>query len=64
MQITGIHNHTEYSPLDSVATTDDVVKRAVELGMPAISITDHGTLAGHRSFQRSANKFGIKPILG
>ena len=64
MQITGIHNHTEYSPLDSVATTDDVVKRAVELGMPAISITDHGTLAGHRSFQRSAKKFGIKPILG
>lgn len=64
MQITGIHNHTEYSPLDSVATTDDVVKRAVELGMPAISITDHGTLAGHRSFQRSAKKFNIKPILG
>lgn len=64
MQITGIHNHTEYSPLDSVATTDDVVKRAIELGMPAISITDHGTLAGHRAFQRSAKKFGIKPILG
>lgn len=64
MQITGIHNHTEYSPLDSVATTDDVVKRAVDLNMPAISITDHGTLAGHRSFQRSAKKFGIKPILG
>lgn len=64
MQITGIHNHTEYSPLDSVATTDDVVKRAIDLGMPAISITDHGTLAGHRSFQRSAKKFGIKPILG
>jgi len=64
MQITGIHNHTEYSPLDSVATTDDVVKRAVELGMPAISITDHGTLAGHRAFQRSAKQYGIKPILG
>jgi DNA polymerase-3 subunit alpha len=64
MQITGIHNHTEYSPLDSVATTDDVVKRAVDLGMPAVSITDHGTLAGHRSFQRSAKNFGIKPILG
>jgi len=64
MQITGIHNHTEYSPLDSVATTDDVVQRAVDLGMPAVSITDHGTLAGHRSFQRSAKKLGIKPILG
>jgi DNA polymerase-3 subunit alpha len=63
-QITGIHNHTEYSPLDSVATTDDVVKRAIELGMPAISITDHGTLAGHRAFQRSAKQYGIKPILG
>jgi len=40
------------------------VNRAVELGMPAIAITDHGTLSGHRELHRIAKAKGIKPILG
>jgi DNA polymerase-3 subunit alpha len=32
--------------------------------MPAIAITDHGTLSGHREFYRTAKEKGIKPILG
>lgn len=64
MQIAALHCHSEYSPLDGYCSTDELAARAVELGMPAASITDHGTMAGHRSFQRSAKKFGIKPVLG
>lgn len=64
MQIAALHCHSEYSPLDGYCSTDELAKRAVELSMPAASITDHGTMAGHRSFQRSAKKFGIKPVLG
>jgi DNA polymerase-3 subunit alpha len=32
--------------------------------MPAIAITDHGTLSGHRELHRIAKAKGIKPILG
>jgi len=41
-----------------------MVSRAVELGMPAIAITDHGVLYGVIDFYREARKQGIKPIIG
>lgn len=50
--------------MDGVATPQEYIKRAVELGMPAIAITDHGTLSGHREMYRTAKEAGIKPILG
>jgi len=50
--------------MDGVATPQEYVKRAVDLGMPAIAITDHGTLSGHREMYRTAKEAGIKPILG
>jgi DNA polymerase-3 subunit alpha len=50
--------------MDGVATPEEYVNRAVELGMTAIAITDHGTLSGHRELHRIAKANGIKPILG
>ena len=50
--------------MDGVATPEEYVDRAVELGMSAIAITDHGTLSGHRELHRIAKAKGIKPILG
>ena len=50
--------------MDGVATPEEYVDRAVELGMPALAITDHGTLSGHRELHRLAKAKGIKPILG
>ena len=38
--------------MDGVATPQEYVSRALELGMPAIAITDHGTLSGHREMYR------------
>jgi DNA polymerase-3 subunit alpha len=49
---------------DGIATPQEYVDRAVELGMPAIAITDHGSLSGHREMYRTAKEAGIKPILG
>jgi len=40
------------------------VKRAVELGMPAVGLTDHGTMAGAITFIKECRSAGIKPILG
>ena len=44
-----LHLHTEYSLLDGLATIPLVVKRAGELGMSAIAITDHGNKIGRAS---------------
>lgn len=64
MNYVGLHVHTHYSLFDGIATPEEYVNRAVELGMPAIAITDHGTLSGHRELHRIAKANGIKPILG
>ncbi len=50
--------------MDGVATPEEYVNRAVELGMPGLAITDHGTLSGHRELHRIAKANNIKPILG
>jgi DNA polymerase-3 subunit alpha len=50
--------------MDGVATPEEYAKRAAEVGIPAIAITDHGVLSGHRAMYRAAKANGIKPILG
>jgi len=64
MNYVGLHVHTHFSLFDGIATPEELVDRAVELGMPALAITDHGTLSGHRELYRVAKAKGIKPILG
>jgi DNA polymerase-3 subunit alpha len=64
MSYVGLHVHTHYSLFDGVATPEEYIDRAVELGMPALAITDHGTLSGHRELYRIAKAKGVKPILG
>ncbi len=64
MSYVGLHVHTHYSLFDGIATPEEYVNRAVELGMSSIAITDHGTLSGHRELHRIAKAKGIKPILG
>jgi len=59
-----LHVHTHFSLFDGIATPDEYVARATEIGMSAISITDHGSLSGHREMYRAAKAAGIKPILG
>jgi DNA polymerase-3 subunit alpha len=50
--------------MDGVATPEEYCKRAKNIGMQAIAITDHGALSGHRPMYRAAKAEGIKPILG
>lgn len=64
MRYTELHNHTHYSVLDGASTPEEYMKRAAELGLSHLAITDHGSTAGHREFQRQAKAHGIKPILG
>ncbi|MGE5228319.1 MAG: PHP domain-containing protein, partial [Deltaproteobacteria bacterium] len=59
-----LHVHSEYSLLDGACRIKELVKRAKELGMPAVALTDHGTLGGAVKFYRAAEEEGIKPIIG
>ena len=64
MSYNGLHVHTHFSLFDGIATPEEYLTRAKDLGMNALAITDHGSLSGHREFYRIANEKGIKPILG
>ena len=58
------HSHSYYSLLDGFSSPEELLKRAEEVGMTALSITDHGTLSGHRDFLLAAKNTNVKPILG
>jgi len=59
-----LHNHTEYSLLDGLSKAKDIAKRAKDLGMSAIAITDHGNMYGAITFYKACIEAGIKPIIG
>jgi len=59
-----LHNHSEFSLLDGLATTKGLAQKAKDLGMNAIALTDHGVMYGIHEFYVNCKKIGIKPILG
>jgi len=58
------HSHSYYSLLDGFSSPLELMQRAKELGMDALSLTDHGTLSGHIDMLNAAKETGVKPILG
>ncbi len=63
-QFVHLHNHSHYSLLDGACRIDDMIHAAVEDGMPAVALTDHGVMFGAIEFYKKATKAGIKPIIG
>lgn len=64
MAFTHLHVHTEYSLLDGSSKIKEITKRAKELGMDSLAITDHGVMYGAIDFYRAALANDIKPIIG
>lgn len=70
MAFVHLHNHTEYSLLDGATHIYDMVKRAADLGMPAVAITDHGVMSGVPELSDACDKvksetgIWVKPIFG
>lgn len=64
MNFVHLHVHSHYSLLDGLPKIPDLVKRAKELGQPALALTDHGSMYGIIEFYKACKKEGVKPILG
>lgn len=63
-ELVQLHCHSQYSLMDGLCSPAELMGAAKDLGQTAISITDHGTLSGHREMQKAAREMGLKPILG
>ncbi len=59
-----LHVHSQYSILDGAASTKQLAAKAKKDGMPAVALTDHGTMFGIKEFYDVCKKEGVKPILG
>ena len=64
MAFVPLHNHSDYSLLDGASQLPAMVDRAVELGMPALALTDHGVMYGAIELLKLCTKAVIKPIIG
>jgi DNA polymerase-3 subunit alpha len=59
-----LHVHSEFSILDGACRIPALAEKAARLEMPAVSLTDHGSLAGTIDLYKAARKQGVKPIIG
>ena len=55
-----LHCHSHFSLLDGASSPEALVARAVELGYPALALTDHHGLYGAVRFWRAAQEQGLK----
>jgi DNA polymerase III alpha subunit len=59
-----LHVHSVYSFLDGASQIEALARRAAELGMPALALTDHNSLAGAVAFVHACEQYALAPILG
>jgi DNA polymerase-3 subunit alpha len=59
-----LHVHSEYSLLHGACRIPELTRRAAELKMPAVALTDRGNLFGAIKFYKECLAQGIKPIIG
>ena len=59
-----LHCHSHFSFLDGASAPDDLVARAVELGLAGLAITDHQGLYGAVRFSAAAEAAGLHPVIG
>jgi len=61
-----LHVHSDYSLTDAAVKIASLVKRAKELGMTHIAMTDHGNMFGAMEFLEACNRYdnAVKPIIG
>lgn len=64
MKYVSLHHHSTFSYMDGFGMPAAHVARAVELGMSALALTEHGNVSSHVKLEQAAQRAGIKPIFG
>lgn len=64
MRFVSLHHHSTFSYLDGYQMPDAHVRRANELNMSAMALTEHGNVDSHVRFEAAVDGTGIKPIFG
>jgi DNA polymerase-3 subunit alpha len=59
-----LHTHSEFSLLDGASRVGALFEKAERFGMPALGLTDHGTMFGTLDFYKAGVASGVKPIIG
>jgi len=59
-----LHCHSNYSFQEGASFIHELLTHAVELGYPAMALTDHDNLCGAMEFAQAARSLGIQPIIG
>src|SRR5436305_12947568 len=59
-----LHVPSECPVLDGACRIPDLVERAAELEMPAVGLTDHGSMAGAVQLWQKTRGTGVKPVIG
>ncbi len=59
-----LHCHSGFSFLDGASHPEELVLAALELGYPALALTDHDGLHGAMEFAQAARLHGLQPITG
>jgi DNA polymerase-3 subunit alpha len=64
MRYVSLHHHSTFSYGDGFAKPEAHVKRAEELGMSALALTEHGNTSSHVQLEKAAKGTSVKPIFG
>ncbi len=59
-----LHCHTNFSFLDGASAADELIDRALVLGLTGLAVTDHGGLYGVVRFASAAREAGLYPVIG
>ena len=64
MSFVPLHIHSDYSLLDGASQLPNLVDKAIELGMEAIALTDHGVMYGAIELIKICRNKNVKAIIG
>lgn len=64
MTFVSLHHHSTFSYLDGYQLPGAHVRRATEIGMRGVAMTEHGNVSSHVQLEKAALKEGVRPIFG
>ena len=64
MRYVSLHHHSTFSFKDGFALPEAHVRRAGDLNMSALALTEHGNVSSHVQLEKAAEKDGIKALFG